>query len=81
MGAFLIMRTVRGHHRHARESLSASTMMQLIISIVGVLVFAGLTAYDTQRIKEMYFAADDEVVAGAKRCGRSRSTSTSSTCS
>jgi hypothetical protein len=44
----------------------ASTMMQWIISVVGVLVFSGLTAYDTQRIKEMYFAGDAEVVAGRK---------------
>jgi len=32
----------------------ASSMLQFIISGVGVLVFAGLTAYDTQRIKEEY---------------------------
>jgi uncharacterized protein len=29
-------------------------------------VFAGLTAYDTQRIKEMYFEADDSANAGRK---------------
>ncbi|MFZ5677227.1 MAG: Bax inhibitor-1/YccA family protein [Pseudomonadota bacterium] len=33
--------------------------LQFVISVVGVLVFAGLTAYDTQKIKEMYFEADD----------------------
>jgi len=33
----------------------ASTALQFGISIIGVLVFAGLTAYDTQRIKAMYF--------------------------
>jgi len=43
-----------------------SSMLQWVISVVGVLVFAGLTAYDTQRIKEMYFAGDDDVVAGRK---------------
>jgi FtsH-binding integral membrane protein len=32
----------------------ASGMMQFIISVVGVLVFAGLTAYDTQRLKSEY---------------------------
>lgn len=32
-----------------------STMMQFVISVIGVLVFAGLTAYDTQRIKQTYF--------------------------
>jgi uncharacterized protein len=35
-----------------------SSAMEFIISCVGVLVFAGLTAYDTQRIKEMYFDGD-----------------------
>jgi FtsH-binding integral membrane protein len=29
--------------------------MQLVISAAGVLIFAGLTAYDTQKIKSMYF--------------------------
>jgi hypothetical protein len=43
-----------------------SSMLQWIISIVGVVVFSGLTAWDTQRIKEMYFAGDDDVVAGRK---------------
>jgi len=43
-----------------------STMMQLVISVIGVLVFAGLTAYDTQKIKEMYFEGDDVAVAGKK---------------
>jgi FtsH-binding integral membrane protein len=43
-----------------------STMMQFIISAVGVLVFAGLTAYDTQRIKEMYDVNDDGTVTGRK---------------
>jgi FtsH-binding integral membrane protein len=37
-----------------------------IISIVGVGVFAGLTAYDTQRIKAMYDRSDDAVSAGRK---------------
>ena len=33
----------------------ASSMLQFAISVIGVLVFAGLTAYDTQQIKNMYF--------------------------
>jgi hypothetical protein len=32
-----------------------SPAMNLAISAIGVLLFAGLTAYDTQRIKSMYF--------------------------
>ena len=31
-----------------------STTLHLVISAIGVLIFAGLTAYDTQRIKSMY---------------------------
>jgi uncharacterized protein len=44
----------------------ASPAIDFAISIIGVLVFAGLTAYDTQKIKEMYYAADDGTVAGRK---------------
>jgi hypothetical protein len=36
------------------------------ISVIGVLVFVGLTAYDTQRIKEMYNVQDDGTVTGRK---------------
>ncbi|WP_337269394.1 Bax inhibitor-1/YccA family protein [Oryzifoliimicrobium ureilyticus] len=43
-----------------------SSALQFAISAIGVLVFAGLTAYDTQRIKEMYYAGDTAVVAGRK---------------
>ena len=31
-----------------------STALQFAVSVIGVLVFTGLTAYDTQRIKEEY---------------------------
>ncbi len=44
----------------------ASAALQFAISVIGVLVFAGLTAYDTQKIKEMYAAADDSELAGKK---------------
>jgi uncharacterized protein len=36
-----------------------STALQFAISVIGVLVFVGLTAYDTQQIKEMYYQGDD----------------------
>ncbi len=36
-----------------------SPAIHFAISIIGVLVFAGLTAYDTQQIKAMYYAGDD----------------------
>jgi FtsH-binding integral membrane protein len=44
----------------------ASSALQFAISVIGVLIFAGLTAYDTQQIKEMYYVGDDGSVAGRK---------------
>ncbi|MGN6123258.1 MAG: Bax inhibitor-1/YccA family protein [Sphingomonas oligoaromativorans] len=41
-----------------------SSAMNLLISAVGVLLFAGLTAYDTQRIKSGYFAVRGTAYAG-----------------
>jgi FtsH-binding integral membrane protein len=41
-----------------------SSGMELIISAVGVLLFAGLTAFDTQRIKSGYFAVRGTAYAG-----------------
>ena len=34
--------------------------------MIGVLIFTGLTAYDTQKIKEIYYVGDDGTVAGRK---------------
>ena len=44
----------------------ASSALQLAISVIGVIVFVGLTAYDTQRIKEIYLESDSAVIAGKK---------------
>ncbi len=44
----------------------ASSALQFAISVIGVIVFTGLTAYDTQQIKEMYFENDDAQTAGKK---------------
>jgi uncharacterized protein len=43
-----------------------SSGLDFAISVIGVLIFAGLTAWDTQRIKEMYSANDDGTVASRK---------------
>ena len=43
-----------------------SSGLDWMISIIGVGVFAGLTAYDTQRIKEMYDSMDDDGTMGRK---------------
>lgn len=44
----------------------ASSALTFTISVIGVLVFAGLTAWDTQKIKEMYDVNDDGSVSGRK---------------
>ena len=43
-----------------------SSMMYFVISILGVLIFVGLTAYDTQKIKNMYLASDSGELIGKK---------------
>jgi FtsH-binding integral membrane protein len=43
-----------------------STAFDFVISVAGVLIFAGLTAWDTQQVKEMYSAMDDGTIAGRK---------------
>ena len=43
-----------------------SSGLQLIISVVGVLIFAGLTAYDTQKIKLAYYEGDSSEVGEKK---------------
>ena len=41
-----------------------STALDLVISVLGVLLFAGLTAYDTQRIKSLYFQVQGSAMIG-----------------
>ena len=43
-----------------------SSMMYFVISILGVLIFVGLTAYDTQKIKNMYLSTDSGELIGKK---------------
>jgi FtsH-binding integral membrane protein len=53
-GTFLIMGVVGLFIAMLINLFLQSTAMHLAISAIGVLIFAGLTAYDTQRIKSMY---------------------------
>ena len=66
MGSFLMMGLFGLIIASVVNIFLASSAMQFAISVIGVLIFAGLTAYDTQRIKEMYYAADDATTAGRK---------------
>jgi uncharacterized protein len=43
-----------------------SSAVQFVISVIGLLVFSGLTAYDTQRVKDCYHELMDDVTATSK---------------
>ena len=43
-----------------------SSALQFAVSVIGVIVFVGLTAYDTQKIVAMYATADGHEVAAKK---------------
>jgi len=66
MGSFLFMGLIGIIIASIVNIFLASSALQFAISAIGVLVFAGLTAYDTQQIKEMYYEGDGEAVAGRK---------------
>jgi uncharacterized protein len=65
-GAFLIMGLFGVIIAMIVNIWLASNALAFAISVVGVLLFAGLTAWDTQKIKEMYDVNDDGTVAGRK---------------
>lgn len=54
MGRFMFMGLVGIILASIANFFFASSMLNMMISIIGVIVFAGLTAYDTQKLKEMY---------------------------
>jgi uncharacterized protein len=69
MGSFLLMGLVGIIIASVVNIFLHSPQVQFFISIVGVLVFTGLTAYDTQRIKATYiqFAYAEGTASAAKR--------------
>jgi uncharacterized protein len=66
MGRFLIMGVIGLVIAMVVNIFLQSSAVDFAISVVGVLAFTGLTAYDTQKIKEMYTVNDDGTVAGRK---------------
>lgn len=69
LGSFLFMGVIGILIASVVNIFIGSYGMQLIISYVGVLVFAGLTAYDTQQIKAMALSQPAGLNAGAVRKG------------
>jgi uncharacterized protein len=66
LGTFLFMGLIGVIIAAVVNLFLRSSELDWLISVVGVGVFAGLTAYDTQRIKVMYDVGDDEHSAGRK---------------
>ena len=63
-GSFLIMGLIGIIIASVVNIFLQSSAMQFVISCVGVLVFVGLTAYDTQRIKSTYYQVAGTAFAG-----------------
>ncbi|MEM5470718.1 Bax inhibitor-1/YccA family protein [Hoeflea sp. AS60] len=66
MGSFLMMGLFGLIIAMVVNIFLQSSALQFAISGIGVLIFAGLTAYDTQQIKSMYYEGDTDATAGRK---------------
>ncbi|MFZ2006716.1 MAG: Bax inhibitor-1/YccA family protein [Stellaceae bacterium] len=66
MGSFLFMGLIGIVIAMLVNVFLHSPGLQFAISVIGVLVFVGLTAYDTQSIKEMYYEGDGYEMASKK---------------
>ena len=66
MGNFLFMGLIGLLIAMVVNIFLASSAMEFAISAIGVLVFTGLTAYDTQKIKSMYYEGDGAEIAQKK---------------
>jgi FtsH-binding integral membrane protein len=66
MGSFLIMGLFGLIIASLVNIFLKSSGLDWALSVIGVLIFAGLTAWDTQKIKEMFDPQDDGTIAGRK---------------
>ena len=66
MGSFLFMGLIGIILASVVNWFMQSTALEFAISVIGVLVFVGLTAYDTQKIKNSYVEGDTTDVSGKK---------------
>ena len=66
LGSFLIMGLIGILIASIVNIFLKSPAVYFVVSILGVLIFVGLTAYDTQKIKNMYFESDSTEVASKK---------------
>jgi FtsH-binding integral membrane protein len=66
IGSFLMMGLIGLIIAMVVNMFLKSPGLEFAFSVVGVLIFAGLTAWDTQRIKEMYDPMEDGTIVGRK---------------
>ena len=66
LGGFLFMGLIGIIIASVVNMFFQSGPMQFAISVIGVLIFVGLTAYDTQKIKNMYLAGDTDSMGSKK---------------
>jgi len=66
LGGFLFMGLIGIIIASLVNLFVGSSALQFAISVIGVLVFVGLTAYDTQNIKNMYYSGDS-IEIGSKK--------------
>ena len=66
IGSFLIMGLIGLIIASIVNIFMQSAAMEWVISVIGVLIFVGLTAYDTQKIKQSYNEADGSEIMTKK---------------
>ena len=66
LGGFLFMGLIGIIIASIVNIFIGSSALQFAISVIGVLIFVGLTAYDTQTIKNMYYAGDSDSIGSKK---------------
>jgi uncharacterized protein len=69
MGGFMTMGLIGIIIASVVNMFFRSSAMSMIISYIGVIVFVGLTAYDTQHLKSMALNQPDDIEAGVVRKG------------
>lgn len=65
-GSFLLMGLIGIVIASLVNLFLQSSALHFVVSVLSVLIFTGLTAYDTQQIKEMYYSGDSEETSGKK---------------
>lgn len=66
MGSFMMMGVIGIIIASLVNMFFKSSAMQFMISVIGVIVFTGLTAYDVQAIKSVYYESDDSETISKK---------------